>query len=277
MRQYLQEHLVQAGMETPANISLVLLQDTLNRPKSFILSHGEYPLDPQSINQLQLKLAALLRGVPLPYVLGYWEFFGRKYSVTPDVLIPRPETELLVERAIQHIHSLAHPRIVDVGTGSGAIAISLAAECPDAVVYGVDLSLAALQVAQNNAKNLCPGRLTLIQADLITPFECQFDLICANLPYIPRKNLEALPVARYEPRLALDGGASGLAAINALLQQAQSRLSPTGILLLEIDASLGAQALAAARSAFPNAHHQLLQDLTGRDRLVEIRLVPKSR
>jgi len=170
------------------------------------------------------------------------------------------------------MQSLAQPCIIDVGTGSGAIAISLASEIPGATVLGVDLSLAALRIAKINAQRLCPSRVTFVQGDLLMPFWRKFDLICANLPYIPRYTLPNLSVSQWEPKLALDGGETGLEVIYALLSQAQSRLSPTGVILLETEASLGVETLAAAQTVFPNAQQQLIQDLAGHDRLVEISL-----
>lgn len=271
-RQHLREKLAKDSLETPGNISLILLEHALNQPKSWILSHGDYQLNNQEYSTLQTMLETLLQGVPLPYVLGHWDFYGRTFKVTPDVLIPRPETELMVEKAIHYARSLSHPLIIDVGTGSGAIAISLAAELPGAAVLGVDLSRAALKIAKVNAQRLCPSRVTLAQTDLLKPFSTKFDLICANLPYLPQQTLETLSISRWEPNVALDGGATGLEIITALLSQARTRLSPSGVILLETEASLGAETLAAAQIAFPNAQQQMIQDLAGHDRMVEIRL-----
>jgi release factor glutamine methyltransferase len=262
--------LTNGGCESPGETSLILLQHTLNRPKSWILSHDEYSLNQQENHTLQTSLAQLLQGVPLPYVLGRWDFYGHTFHITPDVLIPRPETELLVEHALQHAGAFHRPLIVDVGTGSGAIAITLAEELPGATILGVDLSMAALRVAQANAQRLCPSRVSFFQADLLTPFSTQFDLICANLPYIPSQELDRLPVSHWEPHNALDGGDSGLDVINSLLTQAQTRLSPTGVILLEIHATLGAETMAAVQAAYPHAHYQLMRDLAGLDRIVVI-------
>lgn len=261
--------------ESPGNTGLILLQHALSQPKSWILSHGDYQLNPQEKHTLQRSLRALLQGVPLPYILGHWDFYGRTFTITPDVLIPRPETELLVEKAIQHAEGFQKPIIIDVGTGSGVIAVSLAAELPLAVVLGVDLSLAALRVAKKNAQHLCQTGISFIQGDLLTALAGPFDLICANLPYLPHKSLSRLDVSKWEPRLALDGGESGLDAIRVLLKQAQTRLSPSGVILLETDAALGAETLASAQAVFPRAKHQLIQDLAGHDRIVEIILNKK--
>lgn len=251
---------------------MILLAHTLNQSKSWVLSHSEYEPNTQEIDTLQRRLTQLLEGFPLPYILGEWDFFGRSFYVTPDVLIPRPETELLVEKALQQTQSLKKPWIVDVGTGSGIIAVSLAAELPGSTVLGVDLSLAALRLAQRNAQRLVQTKVSFLQSDLLAPLTGPFDLICANLPYIPRTTLETLPVSRWEPRLALDGGESGLDIILRLLKQAQTRLAAAGTILLETDSSLGVETLSAAQDAFPNARHQLIKDLAGHDRIVEINM-----
>jgi release factor glutamine methyltransferase len=266
------EKLAEGNIESPGDTSLILLQNALQQPKSWVLSHGEYQLTKEEQQHLQSSLDQCLHGIPLPYILGHWEFYGRQFIVNPSVLIPRPETEILVEIALEQIQRFHHPRIVDVGTGSGAIAVSLAAECPAASVVGVDLSMAALHVARTNAQHLCPGRVSFVQSDLITPFTTQFDLICANLPYIPRQSLAKLPVSQWEPQLALDGGETGLDAIQRLLSQTRSRLSSAGVILLEIEASLGSLTLSAAQVAFPTARHRLIRDLAGHDRILEIRL-----
>ncbi|MEA3325772.1 MAG: peptide chain release factor N(5)-glutamine methyltransferase [Chloroflexota bacterium] len=270
MQTHLHEKLQEFKVEQPVSISLVILSHVLKKPKSWVLAHDEYELNQTETHDLQSKLKECLRGVPLPYILGHWEFYGKSFKVTPDVLIPRPETEYLVEKAIEHIHKLEDASVVDVGTGSGVIAISLAAECPSAKILALDLSIEALRVAQENAKRFNQTQIQFIQGDLLTPLNTQFDLIVANLPYIPARILENLNVAMWEPRLALDGGESGLVAIHNLLDQARYRLASPGVILLEIEASLGSACLAAAAAAFPKAQHQLHQDLAGRDRIIEI-------
>ncbi len=267
----MQKKLAEHHIDSPENSSLLLLCKALSQPKSWIIAHGEHELSPDEIRILQHNLKQLLDGEPLPYVLGSWDFYGRSFNVTPDVLIPRPETELLVEKAIGHARKRTQPRIVDVGTGSGAIAVSLAAELPNARVVALDISRPALKIAQQNALRHHQVNISFIQSNLLEPCHAPFDLICANLPYIPSQALQSLTVARHEPRLALDGGPGGLDMIRALLQQAQTRLMPKGIILLEIEASLGRTALEAVRTAFPQAEPILHQDLAGRDRLIEIR------
>ena len=269
-REHLQEKLVEKDVESPSLTSLVLLQHALNQSKSWILAHNDVELTHTQINTLLTDLEQCSRGVPLPYILGHWEFFGRTFTLTPDVLIPRPETELLIEKAIDHAHQFSDPLIADVGTGSGAIAVSLSAELPCASIVALDISRKALRVAHKNAHQHQQSHICFVQSDLLAPISARFDMICANLPYIPSKTLESLPITKWEPRLALDGGQSGLDLIRRLLRQAASRLSSTGIILLVTEASLGQATLAAAQEVFPNSQCHLIQDLAGHDRIVEI-------
>jgi release factor glutamine methyltransferase len=269
-RREIQDRLALTEDENAENTSLVLAAHALKKTKTWILAHGDYELQDKEINTLQNYMTKYLQGVPLPYILGSWAFFNRSFKVTPDVLIPRPETELLVENAIAFGQEKDSLTVVDVGTGSGIIAISLAASLNHASVYALDISNAALAVAKENAKNHQQSRIMFVQSDLLSPFRGRFDLICANLPYIPSQKMEKLPVARWEPRLALDGGASGLESIEKLLFQAKSRLAPGACILLEIESSLGTQALEIAHLTFPGAKHHLIQDLAGHDRVLQI-------
>ena len=207
----------------------------------------------------------LLQGFPLPYIMGEWEFYGRNFIVNPDVLIPRPETELLIEQALDAVTDCDHPAIIDVGCGSGIIAITLASELPQARFFAVDISHPALQVAQRNAI-LHKSHINFLQSDLLQPLTGPFDLICANLPYIPSDTLLELDVTRWEPSLALDGGPTGLTFIKRLLLQAQTRLVPGGVILLEIEASRGEAIMKSAGEVFPFAETNLIQDLAGKDR-----------
>jgi release factor glutamine methyltransferase len=250
----------------------VLISRTLNKTKSWVLAHGEYRLTPEEIQKLEDNLNKYLQGVPLPYLLGEWDFYGRRFLLTPEVLIPRPETELLVELAASFGKQKGSLSIIDVGTGSGIIAVTLAAELPCARVIAVDISMAALKIARKNAQLHHQERITFIQSDLMSPIKGQFDLICANLPYIPSETLKSLEVAKWEPQLALDGGQSGLDYIEQVLFQAKWNLAHGGMVLLEIESSLGRESLDRAKRILPEAKHRLHQDLTGKDRVLEIQL-----
>jgi len=253
-----------------------LLAHVLGQPRAWVLAHPEAPLTQEQTREWKAALARLRRGVPLPYVLGRWEFFGMEFIVTPEVLIPRPETELLVETALSWINTpnSAIRNCVDIGTGSGCIAVALAAHAPSLFLTATDISPQALAIAHANAeKHGVAGRIELLTADLFacpTLAERRFDLLVANLPYIPSWTLRTLEVYGREPSLALDGGPDGLDLLRRLLQTAPAHLLAGGALLLEIEASQGKPTLALARQSFPQAEIKVLPDLSSRDRLLTI-------
>lgn len=266
--------------ETAVLDAQVLLAHLLERTRTWIAAHPEVELVPSQEARLTSYLQRLEQGEPLPYLLGYWEFYGRRFEVTPDVLIPRPETELMVERALAWLrHHPGRRWAADVGTGSGCIAVSLAAEVRDLQVLATDISWPALQVARRNAcRHGVEERIRWLQCDLLPPFPAHrvsprpFDLLCANLPYLPSARLSHLAVARYEPVLALNGGEDGLELVRRFLNIVPGWVAPGGVILLEIEASQGAQALSLAYDAFSAAHIHLHPDLAGHDRLLEIRV-----
>ena len=252
----------------------VLLAHILGKPRAWILAHPEYPLTAmQEIDFLQV-LARLEAGEPLPYLIGHWEFFGLDFTVNPAVLIPRPETEQLVEHALDWLgkHHLRR-KAVDVGTGSGCIPIALASRVPDLHILAVDVSMPAIQVARENiSHHQMAERIHLAQTDLIEAIQPssarRFDLVTANLPYIPEATLMALPTLRFEPRIALSGGVAGTDLIERLLMQVPQVIAPGGLLLLEIEATIGMAVQGLIRKFLPGAAVEVLPDLAGHDRLV---------
>lgn len=208
----------------PRDVDL-LLTDILGKPLSFLIAHGDEKIDPA-------PLAALLKrrfeGEPLQYIRGKTEFFSRQFYVDDRVLIPRPETEVLVETALGR--APRNGRVVDIGTGSGCIAISIERTRPDLQVTGVDLSVAALAVANRNRRAL-GSRVRLAASDLLASIRGQFDLIVANPPYVSEEELSQLAteVRQYEPRLALTSGPRGTEIIERILAQASR-----GTLLMEV-------------------------------------------
>lgn len=260
--------------EHPGLDAQALLAAFLARSRSSLLAHPESELDADMQGQLDAALAQLAAGYPLPYLTGEQEFYGLPFMVTPPVLIPRPETELLVDQALDWLAT--HPgrrRVADVGTGSGCIAVSLAVKAPDVRVTAIDSSVAALCIAEKNAgRHRVLDQVTFSIGDLLADCKAEFDLICANLPYIPAGKLDHLAVAKWEPRLALDGGEDGLHLIRRLLLQAPCRLAGGGCLLLEIESGHGERALALAQDQFPLAEATLLNDLAGLPRLVRIQM-----
>ena len=266
--------------DTPSLDASVLLAHVTAKPRTWILAHPELDLTQEERSQLNESLQKLDSGTPFPYVLGHWEFFGLDLEVTPDVLIPRPETELLVEKAITWLQkSPVRRTVADVGTGSGAIAVSIAVNVPDAYLLATDISREALNVARRNAQKFdVENRIEFVQCDLLPAQPKSFsteehlDLICANLPYIPTGTLRSLPIYGREHTLALYGGPDGLDLFRKLMKLAPDWLAPNALILLEIEASQGIKALDLAFDLFSEAEIHLHQDLTGRDRLLEIAL-----
>ncbi len=263
--------------DTPLLDAQVLVAHVINQPRTWVLAHPENELSSADTEALSIALAKIENGTPLPYILGSWEFFGRKFFITPDVLIPRPETELLVEKALvwlgERLNSTSNKKLlsVDIGCGSGCIGISLAIYHPNLHVTASDISFAALSVASQNAIiHRVMSQLHFVQCDLIPPTYQKFDLICANLPYIPTSLLSQLKVFKKEPTHALDGGIDGLEIIKRLLSAAPQHLASEGLMLLEIDSTQGDSAKKIAHTAFPNAAIELFQDLSGHDRLISI-------
>jgi release factor glutamine methyltransferase len=265
---------IEPHSETPQLDAQVLLAHVTGKNRAWVAAHPEFEMDAGKVEPLLKKLE---RGEPLPYVLGKWEFFGLEFELTNDVLIPRPETELLVETAITWLK--AHPdkrSVVDIGTGSGAIAISIAKHIPDARILATDISPDALQVAKRNAKKYqVQGQIEFVECDLLPTLNAErstFNVICSNLPYIPTETLLSLPIFGREPTLALDGGADGLGIYRRLFKLAPTRLAPQGIMLLEIEATLGMQILSLAYDSFSEVNIHLHKDLAGLDRLLEVQL-----
>ncbi len=268
--------------DTPALDASVLLAHIVQRPRAWVMAHPELTLSDEQQDQLKARLSQLKKGEPFPYVLGRWEFFGLELEVTPDVLIPRPETELLVEKAITWLQrNPTRTHAADIGTGSGAIAISIAVNLPSINILATDISSKALQVAKRNAeRHNASERIEFVECDLLPESNVKrknpdrhpptFDLICANLPYIPTKTLERLPIYKREPTIALDGGEDGLDLFRKLMSILPGWLAPNALILLEIESTLGEPTTHLAYKNFPNAHIVLHRDLTGRERLLEI-------
>lgn len=208
-----------------------------------------------------------IQGTALPHVLGSWEFYGRSFTVSENVLIPRPETELMVEHGIQFLEATrGKDQVADIGTGSGCVGVTLAIEVPWIQVIGTDLSLAAITVARKNTTKFHVGeRMAFIQADMLMSVHAKFDLICANMPYIPTMELTELGLT--EPRIALDGGLDGLQAIYRLIRNLHRWLSVGGRALLELGAGQAESVIAVIEESHWK-DVQIYQDLAGIDRLV---------
>ena len=265
--------------DTPQLDAQGILAHVLGWPRSSVLAHPEVSLTESQGFAMEGMVGRLEAGEPLPYILGAWEFFGMKFEVTPDVLIPRPETEMLVERAIAWLrkNSLRSQDIsvMDVATGCGCIAISLAVNVTGISLIATDVSQAALKVARRNAERMnVSACISFLEADLFPTRqkERSLSLIVANPPYIPTKTLRESPVFGREPAVALDGGPDGLVFIHRIIHAASHKLIPGGLLLLEIEVSEGSAVLSIASETFPNSRVQLYKDLAGHDRMLEVQL-----
>lgn len=262
-----------SGLSETASLDIqVLISTVLNKPRSWVLAHLEYELSITDISRLAEMLSQLARSIPLAYITGTSHFYGLQFYTNSDVLIPRPETELLVEKAILWIKNyMSSGLVLDVGTGSGCIAISLAVNLPDIKCIAIDKSSRALQVAKRNAvNNHVENQCCFIQSDLTTSLFGKFQLICANLPYIPTNKLENLSVARYEPKAALDGGKDGLDLIHRLLADSVHIADTKVCLILEIEADQGNSGRKLGQIYYPDAEVTIKKDLAGNDRLLTI-------
>jgi release factor glutamine methyltransferase len=268
-----------AQSESGPLVSQVLLACASGRTRASLLAHPEAALTAEQSDRYVSLIRRIAGGEPLAHLTGRREFFGLEFEVTPDVLIPRPETERMVETAIRWLsgrrfdtaRGLRPVRIVDLGTGSGCIAAALAARTADVRVIATDISPAALEIAARNlSRHGVRDRTLLLQADLLAPLRAPIDLLCANLPYVPTDTLSSLPGLHYEPRLSLDGGPDGMRLIARAIEQAAPRMAPDGLALFEIEASQGKAAQALAEKYFPNSRVSLEKDLSGKDRLLLI-------
>jgi release factor glutamine methyltransferase len=208
-----------------------LLAYELACARAALVAHPEREVDTEHVRRFELLVARRRAGEPLAYLLGEREFYSRSFVVNTSVLVPRPETELLVQRALEHASSLHSPRILDLGTGSGCIAISLALERPDADLWATDISGAALEVAHLNARRLA-APVSFLQSGWYSAIEGRFDLIVANPPYVAQSDPH-LADLRYEPALALIAGNNGLSCLRQIIAGAPPFLNPGGWLLVE--------------------------------------------
>jgi release factor glutamine methyltransferase len=264
-----------AGSPTPVLDAQLWLAHVCGLSRAQLLARPERSVTPEQAAQFGEGLARLAAGEPLPYLTGQAEFYGLTFHVTPATLIPRPETEHLVEAALAFGRGRADLVVADVGTGSGCIVVTLAVHLPAAHLYAIDASPAALAVAARNAAHHnVAERITFLQGHLLAPLPERVHLIAANLPYVADDEWDDLPagVREYEPAGALRGGKQGLDLIDRLLREAPAVLHPGGAVLLEIGAAQGPAALALARSHIPGADVQLQADYAGRDRLLVVQI-----
>ncbi len=270
------QRLSETSSETARLDSQVLLAHVLNQNRSWLFAHHEYELSEGDCRRYADLITRRRRREPVAYLLGRKEFYGLEFAVDQRVLIPRPETELLVDLVLAQISDRkGRPVVVaDVGTGSGAIAITVAVHAPEAKVYGIDISQDALEVAVENGQRLAPETGPLfLEGDLLSPLPEPADVIVANLPYVADEEYSGLQsdVRDYEPRLALKAGVEGLDLIERLLEQLPSNVAPSGAVLLEISPRQGEIVQKMAQELRPKPSYVgLRRDYSGQVRMVTL-------
>jgi len=251
----------------------LLLRHALNLSRTQLYLDLDHELRPKQEEAFWHLLKRRLDGEPTAYITGHREFYGLDFYVDHRVLIPRPESELLVETALGLAQNYPLSTIAEVGTGCGAIAISLALSLPEAKIYATDISAAALEVALVNCqKHGVVDKVHLLHGNMLDPLPEAVDLIIANLPYVKQSELARMGSARFEPRLALDGGSDGTERIRQLCRQAGGKLRPSGFLLLEIGQGQKRAVTAFLHTLFPNGKIEVVPDLSGIDRVVNLSL-----
>jgi release factor glutamine methyltransferase len=256
--------------ETPRLDAELLLAHVLGWGRARVLAEGRALLTEGQQAAFRDLLARRAELEPIAYLTGHKEFYGLDFLVDRDVLVPRPETELLVALALQHAGQHNSRLIADIGTGSGCIAVAVAVYLPRTLVYATDISPAALRVAGKNIeRHGVAERVRLVEGDLLHTLPEPVDLLLSNPPYTILSEIDER-VRRHEPHLALDGGPDGLRAYRRLLAATPTKLRPGGVIVFEIGATQGGAVIALARESFPNARIDLHQDLAGLDRVVVI-------
>lgn len=255
-RQAMTETFSAAGIDSADADARLLIAHALDIDRATLATHGHRVLTPVELEKIEVLAARRLKREPVAYILGRKEFWSLSLAVTPDVLVPRPETETVVELVLDEVVNdamrMEKLRILDIGTGSGALLLALLSELENAVGTGTDISAAALSIARGNAeRNGLADRCHFVASDLLAGLTGQFDLVVSNPPYVARGDIARLApeVRDHEPQVALDGGNDGLDFYRAIAAQARDLLAPGGRLVVE----LGAGQEAAVRALFIKA------------------------
>ena len=268
------ETLMRTGSPDAQLEAEVLIRHVLRIDRATFFRDLEQPISDCDRKRLDDLVIRRLNREPLNYITGLREFYGLDFEVSDSVLIPRQETELLVDTVISLARSRpkCEMKICDIGTGSGAIAVSVAVNLPSAEVMAIDISQRALDIADANRRmHGVYNRVSLRRGNLLEPVDWKPEIIVSNPPYIRRSDLSLLqPEIQYEPSVALDGGSDGLEVIRGLLRQSSDKVSTTGAILFEIDSSQKDSARMLSREYFPNSEISILDDLSGNSRAILI-------
>lgn len=270
-RQYFSEK----GVDNPRLDAEVLLSRILGQDRLHLYVHFDQPLEQKELQAFRESVKQRALRVPVAYITGSKEFMGLEFSVTPAVLIPRPDTEILVEGALDLLRGSACPQLLDIGTGSGAIIVSMLDRLPDARGTAVDISAEALAVAKTNAEHhAVAGRLVLRQGDLFAPVgNEQYDAILSNPPYIPDREIAGLePEVRHEPQAALAGGADGLDYYRRILHDGPQHLKTGGFIAVEVGINQAQPVAAMADGTGMLRTHSVLKDYAGKERVVVLKV-----
>lgn len=276
-----EQHLNRVGIESARLDSEVLLSHVLGCDRAYLMVHGNDRINADKWSAFQELIARREKHEPVAYLTGQKEFMGLDFLVTPEVLIPRPETEILVETAITLAAKMNQPKILDIGCGSGCIFISLAKHIKAAKLYTTDISHKAINIAQQNERHILGNnRIQFIEADLfpdISVIESKYDMIVSNPPYIAESELALLSpdIRDYEPKLALNGGIDGLAVIRKIIKEAPRYLNAGGYLILEIGdkQSKEVRKLVEQTERFAIQSTQFIFDLAGKERVLVTKLI----
>ena len=268
------EMLLNQNIEDSALEAELLLRHILRKNRTELFSEPDRKLSSTEAEAFLQLVRRRLDGEPAAYITGHREFYGHDFYVDPAVLIPRPESELLVERALQIARSRAVSTIADIGTGCGAIAVSLAFDLPGVNIYATDISTAALKVARFNCQQYSlTDSICFLAGDLLDPLPQPVDLIIANLPYVTKPEMTRVNTLGFEPSVALNGGPDGLDKIRLLCHQAGEKLCRQGHLLLEIGQGQKKAVCTLLQDLFPLAEIEVFPDLSGLDRVVSLSLI----
>jgi release factor glutamine methyltransferase len=258
--------------------SEILLMHVLKIDRVKLYTDIDNEMTSQQYEEYFALVQRRLNSEPSAYITGNREFYGLDFFVNPDVLIPRPETELLVEKTIDIANKRSYRTVVDAGTGSGVVAICLALNLPDAVIYATDISASALEVASINCrKHNVEDRVTLLRGNLLEPLPEPVDIIVGNLPYVTDTDIQQVNTYGQEPDLALHGGTDGLEYIIAIVGQSVSKLLRGGSILLEVGQRQSQAAARQLKGIYPYGEVAIFRDLAGIERVVSLSLPQETR
>lgn len=259
------------GVDNPRLDAEVLLSHILGKDRLYLYVHFDQPLSREELSQFRAMVKKRVMRISVAYIIGYKEFMGHNFLVSPAVLVPRPDTEILVEAVSNRLRNLTAPRILDIGTGSGAILVSLLKDLPSALGTAVDISPDALAVAKENAlRHDVNERAEFYLGDVFLPVQGKmFDCIVSNPPYIPDDEIKELaPEVRGEPRLALAGGRDGLDFYRRILSEGVNYLTPGGILAVEVGAGQAREVALLGDDAKGLKNNAIIKDYAGIERVV---------